>query len=274
MKTRTVLIAVVLLGLFTYSLPLYAGNNSEYYLLEKTVVEIPVVGKITTLTTSYLSGCKLKENTTLKIHNALIKVMSESDGRTREMVLSDLCEEKQWTYNKSSGVYEAKSFAELREEGEKFIDDDNVQIDMESDQNDIYDLPKMTHKILPGEKKVNGFQTKEVLTKVYPEKMERPIIIQEYYTRDSKALNKISKAREEIYKELGYGEDHAEGVPDLIKMVYNAIREDQEWERPDGEVVRFVIMMVDDDSDPIFSMNYDVKKAKVTEHQADHFSMQ
>jgi len=273
MRSRTALIAAIVLGLFTYSLPLYAASNNEYYLLEKTVVDIPVVGKITSLTTSYLSGCKLKENTTLKMHNALIKAFTDSDGKTNAMVLSDLCEKMQWTYDIEKGVYEASSFQELRERDEKLVDEDDIHIDMESDQNDIDDLPEMTHKILPGKKKMNGFECKEVLTTVHLDKMERPIIVKEYYTTESKALTKIAKAREELNENLGYGKDHAEGVPDLIKLVYEEIREDQEWERPDGEIIRFEIKMMDDDNDPIFTMNYDVEKAEIIKYQADHFSL-
>ncbi|MCF7824466.1 MAG: hypothetical protein K9N35_09890 [Candidatus Marinimicrobia bacterium] len=273
MKTRTVLIAAVILGVFTYSLPLYADNNSEYHLFEKTVVEIPVIGKITALTTSYLAGCKLKENTTIKMHNALLKAMADSDGRKDEMVLSDLCEKMQWTYNEGEGSYRGVSFDDLRQRDEKLVEEDDVQIDMESDQNDIDKLPKMTHKILPGKKNINGFQAREVVTQVFPEKMERPIIIKEYYTTDAKALTKIAKAREVLAEELGYGEDHTEGVPDLIKLAYEQIRKDQEWERPEGEVIRFVIKMMDADNDPLFVTNYDVMKAEVIDYQADHFSL-
>jgi len=274
MKSPTALIVAFILGFFTYGLPLYADSPKEYHLVEKTVVGIPIVGEITTLTTSYLSGCKLKENTTLKLHNVLVKALSNSDGISHEMVLSDLCEEVQWVYDAEKGVYEASSFETLREQVKKFIDDDNTHIDMDSDHNDINDIPEMSHKILPGKKNINGFKTREVLTTVYLDGKKQPVIIREYYTTEAKALTRIIKARESLFEELGYEEKRTEGIPDLIKLVYDALREDQEWERPDGEVVRFVITIMDDDSDPILIMNYDVEIAEITNYQADHFSVQ
>ena len=83
MKTKTVILLAILLGLFTYTLPLYAAGK-EHHIEEITVIDIPVVGKISTRTTSYLGGCKLKEVTTIKLHNALVQMLSESDGKSHD----------------------------------------------------------------------------------------------------------------------------------------------------------------------------------------------
>ena len=271
MKTRTALIAAGVLGLLAYSIPLDAANAHEYHLEEKTVIDIPIVGRITTLTSSYLAGCKLKETTRIKMHNPLIKTLSDSDGKIEEVQLSDLCEEIQWTYDQDSAAYVSHSFGELRQIQSERLGEEDVKIDIQSDQNDIEDLPRMEHQILAGKKNINGFQSREVMTKVLTEDNEHNIIIHEFYTGKAKALNRISKAREDLFEKLGYDEDHAEGVPDLIKLVYNAMRRDQEWERPDGEVVRFIIEMMDEDDDPVFSMQYDITVAEKIKYQADHF---
>lgn len=273
MKIRTALIAAVILGVFTYSLPLYAGNNSAYHIEEKTVIKIPIVGQISSHTSSYLSGCKLKESSTIKMHNSLIKMMSNSDGKSHDVVLSDMCEEIQWKYDEKKGTYSSHSFEKIREERTHHDDESEVHIDMESDQNDIDDLPKMTHEIMGFKKNINGFKAQKVLTTVYPKSADHPIVIEEYYTTKAKALSKISHARENLSQKLGYGENHVDGVPDLIKAAYDAIRKDLEWERPDGEVIRFVIRMLDDDGDPVFTMNYDVLTAETIAFQADHFAL-
>lgn len=273
MKSRAVLIIAVILGLFTYSLPLYASSNNEYHVEEKTVIKIPIVGPISTHTSSYLSGCKLKENSTIKLHNSLVKMMSDSDGKSYDVLLSDMCEEIQWKYDEGLETYTSTSFEDIREAIHQNDEDSEIQIDMESDQNDIDDLPRMTHEILGYEKNINGFKAQKVLTTVYPKGADHPIIIEEYYTTKAKALSKISQARENLAQKLGYGEGHVDGVPDLIKVSYEAIRKDLEWDRPDGEVVRFVIQVEDDDGDPIFTMNYDVLKAEIIAYQADHFAL-
>ena len=133
MKTRTALIIAIVLGLFTYTLPLYAGEK-EHHIEEKTVIDIPVVGKITTRTTSYLSGCKLKESTSTKLHNALVQLVSDSDGKSTDIQLSDLCDEIQWEYNEALSNYESRSFHEIRTQYQQDNDDSDIHIDIESDQ--------------------------------------------------------------------------------------------------------------------------------------------
>ncbi len=269
MKIRTALIIAVILGLFTYTLPLYAGSPKEYHLEEKTVVEIPVVGKITTYTDSYLSGCKLKEQTTFKMHNSLIKMMSSSDGKSHNIQLSDMCEEVQWTYDSDDKLYRSKPFSELREN----TDDPEPQIDMELDQNDIDDIPRMTHEIMGYEKNINGFKAQKVISTIHPDDAANPIIIEEYYTSKAKALTKINNAREDLRENLGHDKDNIEGVPSMVEVFYEAMRKDHEWDRPDGEVVRFIIKMLDNEDDLIFSMTYDVTTAEILDYHEDHFSL-
>ena len=272
MKTRAVLILAVILGLFTYTLPLYAGDK-EYHIEEKTVIEIPIVGKISTLTSSYLSGCRIKESTTVKIHNTLVKIMSESDGKSTEVILSNLCDEIQWQYNDETASFEPQSFAALREK--KAAEEGHLEphIDMGSDQNDMDDPRKMVREILGYEKNINGFKARKVLTTIYPEDSDSRVVVEEYYTKKSAALSKISRTREDLSMRLGNDEDHVEGVPSLVNVVYNDIKRDREWSRPEGDIVRFVIRLLDEDEDEIFSMKYDVLEAETTRFQEDHFAL-
>ncbi|MCF7826564.1 MAG: hypothetical protein K9N29_07920 [Candidatus Marinimicrobia bacterium] len=272
MKTRTALIIALILGIFTYTLPLYAADK-EYHIKEKTVIEIPVVGKISTLTSSYLSGCKLKENTTIKMHNALIKMVSESDGKSTDMTLSNLCEEIQWEYKPESASYESRSFEELRKQRSLEKDEHGTHIDMGSDHNDIDDLPKMVREIQGYEKNINGHKARKVVTTAYPEDSESRIVVEEFYSNDSPALSKISRAREDLSLKLGYDESHVEGVPSLVNVIYDSIRRDKEWSRPEGHIVRFVIRLLDEDDDEIFTMQYDVLEAETLKYQEDHFAL-
>mgnify|MGYP007046918360 FL=1 len=272
MKTKTALILAIILGLFTYTLPLYAGDK-EYHIEEKTVIEIPIVGKISTLTSSYLSGCRLKESTTVKVHNALVKIMSESDGKSTEVILSNLCEEVQWQYNKESTAYESQSFQDLRELKVAEKGDHETHIDIGSDQNDIDDPKKMVREILGYEKNINGHKARKVVTTVYPEDSESRVVVEEYYTTKSTALSKISRAREDLSMKLGNDEDHVEGVPSLVNVIYNDMKRDREWSRPEGDIVRFVIRLLDKDDDEVFTMKYDVLEAETTPYQADHFAL-
>ena len=270
MKTRTALICAILLGFFAYSMPLLAASKA-HHLEEKTVLDIPVVGKITTRTSTYLSGCKLKENTTIKLHNALVQLVSDSDGKSREIQLADLCQEVTWTLDDESGVEEKHSFAELRAIRESQREEAKTHIDIESDQNDIDDLPKMVREILGYEKNINGFKARKVLTTAYPEDSDARVIIEEYYSSKIPALSKVTSAREDLSEKLGYDESRVEGVPTLINVMYDAIRENEDWDRPEGEIVRFIIRLVDEDDDTMFSMTYDVLKAETIGYQEDHF---
>ena len=272
MKTRAALIIAIILGLFTYTLPLYAGDK-EYHIEEKTVIEIPVVGKITTTTSSYLSGCRLKEDTAVKMHNALIKMVSDSDGKSTETVLSNLCKEVQWQFDAESAAFSPHSFEKLRELKAAQKDHHETQIDMGSDQNDIDDLPKMVREILGYEKNINGFKARKVVTSVYPEDSDSRIVVEEFYTTKSLALSRISKARKDLSEKLGYEEDHVEGIPSLVDVIYERIKRDTEWARPDGEIVRFVIRLLDEDDDDIFTMKYDVLEAETLRYQEDHFAL-
>jgi len=271
MKTKTALIIAILLGLFTYTLPLYAADK-EYHVEERTVIEIPVVGKITTLTSTHLSGCLLKENTEFKMHNALIKVMSGGASNNRRVQLTDMCEEKQWQYNENDRSTEEYTFAELRAENAHDEDGDDVHIDMGLDQNDMDDLPRITRDIQGVEKNINGQRARKVVTRVHFEESKTPLLIEEYYTTKAKALSKVSHAREDMQKKMGKSYD-VEGVPEFIKLIYREIQEDQEWARPDGEVIRLSIQMLDKDEDPVFSMKYDVTTSEVIGFDADHFSL-
>jgi hypothetical protein len=274
MRTKTALILAVILGLLTYSLPLYAENNAAYHIEERTVIEIPVVGKITTLTSSHLSGCKLKESTLIKMHNTLVKLISDSDGKSQEITLSDLCKEIRWRYNEDKQAYTSVSFEEVRQERARFEAENEIQIDMDSDQNDIDDPPRLTHEIMGYEKDINGFKARKVLTRVYLENVENPITIEEYYATETKPLKKITDARERVAQRLGSGDIHMDGVPGIVKTVYENMRQDKELARPEGQVVRFVISMLDKDDDTIFSMNYNVLKAEKIAYLADHFALQ
>ncbi len=271
MKIRTAIIAAIMLGVFSYSLPLYAGNNSEYYVEERTVIEIPVVGKISTHTSSYLAGCKLKKTTTIKMHNTLIKMMSDSEGISEKILLSDLCEKLRWRYDEDQKAYTSVSFAEVRQERLENEVENESHIDMESDQNDIDDFPQMTHEIMGYEKNINGFKARKVVTRVYRENSENPIVIEEYYATDIRPLKKITDALEKVAQEMGEGDNHVQGVPSFIKAVYDGIREDKDLDRPAGDIVRFVISLLDDDDDPMFRMQYDVLKAEKIAFEADHF---
>lgn len=270
MRTKTALIIAIILGIFTYTLPLYAGDK-EYHIEEKTVIEIPVVGKISTLTSSYLSGCKLKEATTVKMHNALVKIVSDSDGKSTEVILSNLCNEIQWQYNEQLSSYESLSFEEVRDQRASESGHSETHIDMGSDQNDIDDLPKMVREILGYEKNINGHKARKVVTTVYPEDSDSRIVVEEFYTNKSPALSKISRAREDLSKKLGYDESHVEGIPTLVDVIYNAIKKDKEWSRPEGNIVRFVIRLLDEDDDDVFTMKYDVLEAETSRYQEDHF---
>ncbi len=272
MKTRTALIIALILGIFTYTLPLYAGDK-EYHIEEKTVFEIPIVGKISTTTSSYLSGCRLKENTTIKMHNALIRVVSESDGKSTEVILSNLCEEVQWQLNEDAGAFEPISFEEIRQQKVANREDDETQIDMGSDQNDIDDQTKMVREILGYEKNINGHKARKVVTTVQPEDSDHRVVVEEFYTTKSPALSKISRAREDLSIKLGHEDDHIEGVPSLVNAIYNDIKRDREWSRPEGNIVRFVIRLLDADDDDIFTMKYDVLEAETSKYQTDHFSL-
>ncbi len=272
MKTKTALAIAVLLGFFAYTLPLYA-DSKEYHLEEKTVIDIPVVGKITTKTSTYLSGCKLKETTNLKLHNALVNIVSDSDGKSKEILLSNLCDEIQWRYDNESETFNSLSFEEVRGNSELDDEDSEVHIDMESDQYDIDNLPKMIRDIQGYKKNINGFKARKVVTTVYPEDSDNRIIVEEYYSNSSRALSKITKAREDLNMKLGYNEDHIEGVPTLINVVYESLKKDHEWSRPEGEVVRFVIRLLDEDDDDIFTMKYDVLEAETSKYQEKHFAL-
>lgn len=272
MRTKTALIIALVLGIFTYTLPLYAGEK-EYHIQEKTVIEIPVVGKISTLTSSYLSGCRLKENTTTKMHNALIKIVSESDGKSTEIVLSNLCEEVQWHFNDETESYQPVSFQEMRDRKSDALEHDETHIDMGSDHNDIDPEPKMVREILGYEKNINGMKARKVVTTVYPEDSDHRVVVEEFYTTKAPALSKISRAREDLSVKLGNEVDNIEGVPSLVNAIYNDIKSDREWSRPEGDILRFVIRLVDQDDDEIFSMKYDVLKAETLPYEADHFSL-
>ena len=273
MRTRTALIIALLLGVFTYTLPLYAGDT-EYHIEEKTVIDIPVVGKITTRTTSYFSGCRLKETTTIKMHNALVKMVSDSDGKTTEAILSNLCEEVQWQYQADTEAYKPISFDEIRASRIAAQEDAETHIDMGSDQNDIVELPKMVREILGYEKNINGHKARKVVTQVYPEDSDSRIVVEEFYTRDAPALSKITIARNDLNHKLGYDDTHVEGVPSLVNVIYESIKTDTEWSRPDGDIVRFVIRLLDEDDDEMFSMQYDVLIAETLAYQEDHFVVQ
>ena len=272
MKIKTALIIAILLGLFTYTLPLYAGDK-EYHIEEKTVIEIPIVGKISTMTSSYLSGCRLKESTTVKVHNALVKIMSESDGKSTDVILANLCEEVQWQYNKESTTFEPQSFKEIRELKINKKGGSETHIDIGSDQNDMDEPQKMVREILGYEKNINGLKARKVVTTVYPEDSDSRVVVEEYYTTKSTALSKISRAREDLSMKLGNDEDHVEGVPSLINVIYNDIKRDREWSRPEGDIVRFVIRLLDRGDDEVFSMKYDVLEAETMPYQADHFAL-
>jgi hypothetical protein len=270
MRTKTALIIAAILGLFAYTLPLYAGDK-EYHLEENTIIEIPIVGKISTTTSSYLSGCRLKESTTVKIHNALVKIMSESDGKSTEVILSNMCDEVQWQYNEELAAFEPHSFEDLREKRASENGDHDTHIDIESDQNDMDDSQKMVREILGYEKNINGFKARKVVTTVYPEDSDNRVVVEEYYTTNSAALSRISRAREDLSLKLGNNEDHVEGVPSLVNIIYNDIKRDREWSRPEGDIVRFAIRLLDEDDDEIFTMKYDVLEAETTNYQEDHF---
>jgi len=272
MKTRTALIIALVLGIFTYTLPLYAGDK-EYHIEEKTVIEIPIVGKISTLTSSYLSGCRLKENTTIKMHNTLVKFVSESDGKSSEVVLSNLCEEVQWQFNADTEDYQPISFKELRDNKTQQYEENETHIDMGSDQNDIDDETKMVREILGYEKNINGHKARKVVTSIYPEDSNTRVVVEEFYTTKARSLSKISRAREDLSLKLGNEVDHVEGVPSLVNSIYNDIKRDREWSRPDGDIVRFVIRLLDEDDDEFFSMKYDVIETETLPYQADHFAL-
>jgi len=272
MKTKTALFIALLLGLFSYTLPLYAGE-SEYYLEEKTIIDIPILGEITTRTTSYLSGCKLKETTRIKVHNALVKMVSESDGKTTETVLSNLCDEVQWTYREESKRFEPISFDSIRAQRARKAEHDETHIDMESDHNDIDELPRMVREILGYEKNINGHKARKVVTTLYPEDSETQIVVEEYYTDRSSALNKITRARKDLNEKLGRDESDIIGVPSLVNLVYDSMQSDTDWARPEGVIVRFVIRLLDKDSDEVFTMKYDVTHAETQAYMADHFAL-
>ncbi len=270
MKTRTALTIALILGIFTYTLPLYASDR-EYHIEEKTVIMIPIVGKITTLTSSYLSGCKLKEDTKVKIHNALIKMVSDSDGKSKEVILSNLCEEIQWQYNEELALYESFSFEEARNLRLVERDTSGTHIDIGSDQNDIDDATKMVREILGYEKNINGHKARKVVTTVYPDNSDNRIVVEEFYTSNAPALSRISRAREDLNQKLGYYDSHIDGVPSLVNAIYDSIKRNREWSRPDGEIVRFVIRLMDEDDDDIFTMKYDVLKTETSSYEEDHF---
>lgn len=271
MKSKTAIIAAILLGILAYSLPLYAGNNS-YHIEEKTVIQIPVVGKITTLTSSYFSGCKLKERTRFKMHNTLIKALSDGKAQSESVQLTDMCEEKQWQYDKDAEAYKEYTFTELRDIHNPVEVEEDIQIDMGIDQNDINELPRITREFQGVKKNINGQKAQKVVTWVHLEDTENPLMIEEYYSSDSKALSKINHARDDLRKETR-GIDDVAGVPSFIKFIYNKLQEDNEWAKPDGDVVRLTIRLLDEDDDTVFSMDYDVTLSEMINYQEDHFSL-
>ena len=271
MRTKTALVAAILLGLFTYTLSLYAANK-EYHLEEQTVIEIPIVGKITTLTSSHFSGCKLMETTVFKMHNSLIKAVSESNGKRRTVQLTDLCNEIQWQYHEADETYKAYTFDELRTGNENDVDEQDVQIDMGIDQNDINQTPRITREILGMEKNINGKKARKVVTQVHFEKAKNPLVIEEYYSSHITPLVKVMRAREDLSTKIDNAHS-LDGVPDFIKLIYRELQEDQEWERPEGDVVRLIIWMLDAEEDPVFTLNYDVTLAEETDFNEDHFTL-
>lgn len=272
MKTKISMTLAILLGLFTFCLPALAGDR-EHHIEEKTVIEIPIVGKISTISSSYLSDCKLMEKSTIRMHNSLVKMLADSDGKSEHSQLSDMCDEVQWEYNSELATWESSTFAEIRKEIQIKVQNAETHIDMESDQNDINDLPRMTREIVGGEKNINGFPARKVVTRVHLEDRDNPLIIEEYYSTRAKALTEITKKREDLRRKLEHDVDDVEGVPDFITLLYDAIKADDSWARPKGEVIRFVIQLLDDEDDQLFTMNYDVVIAETGNYQAEHFQL-
>jgi hypothetical protein len=271
MKSKTAIIAAILLGLFAYSLPLYAGNNT-YHIEEETVIQIPIVGKMTTLTSSYFSGCKLKEHTTFKMHNTLIKALSDNGAKSRGIQLTDMCEEKQWKLESDQEAIKEYSFAQLREAHVQSHDEEDVQIDMGIDQNDMDELPRITREVLGVEKNINGQTAQKVVTWVHLDEAKNPLIIEEYYSSKSKALAKINATRDHLRSQISGIGDIA-GVPSFIQFIYRELQDDQEWARPEGEVVRMSIRLLDEEDDAVFSMDYNVRLAEDIPFQEDQFSL-
>jgi len=273
MQFKTVLLAVVLLGIFTYTLPLYAGNDQEYHLEERTVIDLPVIGKVSTLTSSYLAGCQLKEQTVSQVHNTLLKMLNGGTGRSEESKLIDICNEMEWRFDFDDDTVYTKSFQEilaLQAEAASAVDSQN---DMESDHFDIDSLPRFTREDQGMEKNINGFKARKIVTKFYPEDAKHPILFEEFYSTKARSLTKINATRTIIKDKLRNRENMLDGVPNFIQKLYAGVRGSEVFAKPRGEVVRFIIVMPDDDNDPVFSMTYDVLTAETDAYNAQHFSL-
>jgi hypothetical protein len=240
----------ILLALATCSLVF--ASDQAVKTVETTVMEAPVIGKISTLKTSYFTECRMLEVREMKFHNVFAALFSE-DRKTTDGTLTDYCRELVWELDYDDEEYRQKTFEQVRAE----LQEEDNEIVIESDD----DPPIITRTVEQTREDVNGFKARKVVTLIRAEEMDRPLILEEWYTRKLPGADMRDDVRTSIDRALDREDDVYHGVPDFIQKFFDAMDESgQGLEEVPGYLIKAEIRLEDDDGDAIFYLRYNLEK--------------
>ncbi len=258
------LLPTIILGILSMSTVL--AQDEIIKSTESTLMDAPIIGKITTDKTVYVSDCRILEDRTMKFHNILARVFT-SDPTTRDVTLTDLCTEMVWEIDHDEREYEKKTLAEMR--AAQVDEDHETEINLESDKGP----PIITQVIGREKEKVNGFKARKVTTAIRSEDSDNPLVIVEWYARKVPGMEQRARMFNRLDVALGRDDGIYHGVPDFIGVLFDELKEEKELETIPGYIIRAQIRMEDDDGDAVFLMEYNLLGIEELDRVEDIFSV-
>lgn len=223
--------------------------------VETTIMQAPVIGKITTHKLSYYSECVYVEHREIKFHNALAALFSD-DRKVKEGSIYDNCNEVLYDLDYGHGSYDQKSYREvIQEESEDDEEDHDDHIVVESDGKP----PVIKRSIAKERETINGLKARKVTTLIMGEEGDKPLVMQEWYARKLPGADIREDVLASTDRALKRDREQYHGIPDFIQAFMDAVKEEGvNLEEVPGYLIRAEIHLDDDDGDPIFFLNYNL----------------
>jgi len=254
-----------LIGLIVFLPTLLLAAPKTARIVERTMMDIPVVGEITTIRTTHVGECQILERRDIKIHNLLARMFG-GDGKSTEFERIDLCQETVTHFDSEDGETRVKTFAEVRQEPDE--SDTDIHIDNENDE----EPATITREFSRKREIINGHRCRLVTTRILMGEKERPLIIRQWVARKIEPLERRNRQYERFNKATDQDRDAFQGVPDFINAFLQALEEDQDLQPIEGYMVRAEIRLDDADGDPVFHLAYDLKESAMLAHESKQFA--
>ena len=275
--------------LFFYQSVFSQNEKDQIEMETTTLMNVPMMGTITTSVKSYASDKSFKKDNNIEIDKFYTRMMMGGNkrngiilnGETKMRTVFDL-EEREYTVENFQSIIDNNGIPKTKDITNPFSrdnrnnnnsDNDSKEEDdtEESDEDDNEDngFKILDRNIFTDKDKLNGFSVKKIITS-FGRKSGSKMITTEWITTDTALISFVLEKEMELVESYKGKRSNASMVMSSDRMI-KSIDPNYEYEEVPGKVVKSKMENFNDDGKSAFSMVWEIKSIKKKSYNSNDF---